>query len=80
MEDIAEQLQIEDINEEEKLDDEIARKSVLLYHVMLQTSKALKLCQKKRKFFGSVMHVEAERLLLFACKYNPSSFICLFTI
>lgn len=74
MENIIEKLQIqEEIPEskeaatvEDAASEEMARKSVLLYHVMAQTSKALRFCQSRQEFFGSAQHVEAERLLLFA--------------
>lgn len=55
--------------QEDKSGDELARKSVNLYHVMMQTSKALKFCQNSKEFFGGMEHVEAERLLLFACEF-----------
>lgn len=69
MESIAEKMRgsVEEIGCD-KSDDDLARKSVILYHVMVQTSKALQFCQSRREFFGSTEHVEAERLLLFACE------------
>lgn len=56
--------------QEAKLNDEMARKSLILYHVMMQTSKALRFCQSRKEFFGSVEHVEVERILLFACEFR----------
>lgn len=56
--------------QETKLNDEMGRKSLILYHVMMQTSKAVRFCQSRKEFFGSVEHVEAERILLFACEFR----------
>lgn len=61
---------------EVKSGDEMARKTVQLYHVMVQTSKALKLCESRKEWFGSLVHVEAERLLLFACKCKKKKIVC----
>lgn len=55
-------------SDEDESNDQLAAKSVVLYHVIMQISKALKLCHSDKKFFGSEIHVETERLLLFTCK------------
>lgn len=38
--------------------------------ITCQISKALMYCRSSKEFFYSAEHVEAERILLVACKYN----------
>lgn len=50
--------------------DNLKRELAIQNEIMFQVSKALVYCRSSKQFMYSAEHVEAEKILLVACKYS----------